>query len=114
MNTQDTGDFLSLLSSSVKFTDDWILLDLDLDNDFDLLAPIDCYEQSCNNKKFHTYNKSFYESEYVIRAEQVSLGLVVVYLRQIRRQVLQETCVKLLKIPRNPVSYTHLKMPTKA
>jgi hypothetical protein len=63
MNTQDTGDFLSLLSSSVKFTDDWILLDLDLDNDFDLLAPIDCYEQSCNNKKFHTYNKSFYESD---------------------------------------------------
>jgi hypothetical protein len=63
MNTQDTGDFLSLLSSSVKFTDDWILLDLDLDNDFDLLAPIDCYEQPCNNKKFHTYNKSFYESD---------------------------------------------------
>ena len=69
MNTQDTGDFLSLLSSSVKFTDDWILLDLDLDNDFDLLAPIDCYEQSCNNKKFHTYNKSFYESD-------VSLSLI--------------------------------------
>ena len=74
MNTQDTGDFLSLLSSSVKFTDDWILLDLDLDNDFDLLAPIDCYEQSCNNKKFHTYNKSFYESDVSTSAGDITFS----------------------------------------
>ena len=63
MKIQDTGDFLPLLSSSIKFTNDWILLDLDLDNDFDLLAPIDCYEQSCNDKKFNAYNKSFYETD---------------------------------------------------
>jgi hypothetical protein len=74
MNTQDTGDFLSLLSSSVKFTDDWILLDLDLDNDFDLLAPIDCYEQPCNNKKFHTYNKSFYESDVSTSAGDITFS----------------------------------------
>lgn len=74
MNTQDTGDFLSLLSSSDKFTDDWILLDLDLDNDFDLLAPIDCYEQSCNNKKFHTYNKSFYESDVSTSAGDITFS----------------------------------------
>ena len=63
MKVQDTGDFLSLLNTSVKFTNDWILLDLDLDNDFDLLAPIDCIEQSCGSKNFNVYNKSSYETD---------------------------------------------------
>ena len=47
MSAQDNGDFQSLLSSTLKFTNDWLILDLDLDNDFDLLAPIDCVQQSC-------------------------------------------------------------------
>ena len=63
MSAQDNGDFQSLLSSTLKFTNDWLILDLDLDNDFDLLAPIDCVQQSCTDKNFNVYQKSSFNTD---------------------------------------------------
>ncbi|MDB9996778.1 hypothetical protein OAE05_00315 [Gammaproteobacteria bacterium] len=63
ISAQDTGDFQPLLSSTLKYTGDWVVLDLDLDNDFDLLAPIDCVEQNCTDKNFSTFEKSTYNSD---------------------------------------------------
>ena len=63
MSAQDNGDFQSLLSSTLKFSNDWLILDLDLDNDFDLLAPIDCVQQTCTNKMFNIYQKSSFDTD---------------------------------------------------
>ena len=63
MSSQDSGDFQSLLSSTLKYTNDWVVLDLDLDGDFDILAPIDCVEQNCTDKNFSTFEKSSYGSD---------------------------------------------------
>ena len=72
ISAQDSGDFLDLLSSSIKFTNDWLLVDLDLDTDFDLLAPINCVEQTCTNKMFNVYEKSPVESDRVTDAGEIT------------------------------------------
>ena len=72
ISAQDSGDFLDLLSSTIKFTNDWLLVDLDLDTDFDLLAPINCVEQTCTNKMFNVYEKSPLESDRVTDAGDIT------------------------------------------
>ena len=72
ISAQDSGDFLDLLSSPIKFTNDWLLVDLDLDTDFDLLAPINCVEQTCTNKMFNVYEKSPLESDRVTDAGDIT------------------------------------------
>ena len=72
MSAQDNGDFQELLSSSLKFTNDWIILDLDLDNDFDLLAPIDCVQESCTSKMFSAYQKSSYDTDVATSAGDIT------------------------------------------
>ncbi len=72
ISAQDSGDFLDLLSSSLKFTSDWLLVDLDLDTDFDLLAPIDCVLQTCSDKFFSVYQKSPVTNDRVTEAGDVT------------------------------------------
>lgn len=76
MSAQDSGDFQALLSSSTYLTNDWILLDLDLDNDFDLLAPLDCYKNSCSNKFFSVFQKSSYDSDRVTNAGDITFAAI--------------------------------------
>ena len=76
MSAQDNGDFQSLLSSTLKFTNDWLILDLDLDNDFDLLAPIDCVQQSCTDKNFNVYQKSSFNTDVPTSAGDVTFTAV--------------------------------------
>ena len=38
-------------------------IEVDLDNDFDLLAPIDCVQQTCTNKMFNIYQKSSFDTD---------------------------------------------------
>lgn len=72
ISAQDTGDFLSLLSSSNIYTSDWLLVDLDLDTDFDLLAPINCVEQTCTNKMFSVFEKSPLNTDRVTDAGEIT------------------------------------------
>ena len=74
ISAQDNGDFQSLIGSSVKFTNEWINLDVDLDNDFDLLAPIDCVQQSCSNKFFSTFEKSSYDTDVSSGVGDITFG----------------------------------------
>ncbi len=87
MNAQDNGDFQSLLSSTLKFTNDWLILDLDLDNDFDLLAPIDCVQQSCTDKNFNVYQKSSFNTDVPTSAGDVTFtaadGSTIITVNQI-------------------------------
>tara|TARA_B110000008_G_scaffold44750_1_gene42620 strand:+ start:1180 stop:3159 length:1980 start_codon:yes stop_codon:yes gene_type:complete len=87
MSAQDNGDFQSLLSSTLKFTNDWLILDLDLDNDFDLLAPIDCVQQSCTDKNFNVYQKSSFNTDVPTSAGDVTFtaadGSTIITVNQI-------------------------------
>ena len=87
MNAQDNGDFQSLLSSTLKFTNDWLILDLDLDIDFDLLAPIDCVQQSCTDKNFNVYQKSSFNTDVPSSAGDVTFtaadGSTIITVNQI-------------------------------
>ena len=87
MSAQDNGDFQSLLSSTLKFTNDWLILDLDLDNDFDLLAPIDCIQQSCTDKNFNVYQKSSFNTDVPTSAGDVTFtaadGSTIITVNQI-------------------------------
>jgi hypothetical protein len=87
MSAQDNGDFQSLLSSTLKFTNDWLILDLDLDNDFDLLAPIDCVQQSCADKNFNVYQKSSFNTDVPTSAGDVTFtaadGSTIITVNQI-------------------------------
>ena len=74
MSAQDSGDFQFLLNTGTSFTDDWILLDLDLDNDFDLLAPLDCYYLSCSDKFFSAFQKSSYDSDRATNAGDITFA----------------------------------------
>ena len=82
MNAQDSGDFQLPYgipsNSSVYFTNDWILLDLDLDNDFDLLAPLDCYNiysfNNCIGNSFVAFQKSSYDSDRVTNAGDITFA----------------------------------------
>jgi hypothetical protein len=87
MSAQDNGDFQSLLSSTLKFTNNWLILDLDLDNDFDLLAPIDCVQQSCTDKNFNVYQKSSFNTDVPTSAGDVTFtaadGSTIITVNQI-------------------------------
>ena len=74
MSAQDSGDFQFLLNTGTSFTNDWILLDLDLDNDFDLLAPLDCYYLSCSDKFFSAFQKSSYDSDRATNAGDITFA----------------------------------------